>query len=178
MRKGNNIYTGTGIDFYPLDPKKEEVKIEDIAHALSLLCRGNGHLKHFYSVGQHCINCAFEAKERGYSEKVQKACLLHDASEAYISDITRPVKKELTQYLEIEERLQSVIYETFGIDLTDEEMKQVKIVDDALLKVEMRELLNYPYIEAEDMVSKPELEFSDMKMIEKIFIGLFNKLEV
>lgn len=55
-------------------------------------------------MGQHCINCAREAKARGYSERVQLACLLHDASEAYLSNVTRPVKRELPKYLEIEFR--------------------------------------------------------------------------
>lgn len=72
MRVGNNIYTYSEVDFYPLDPKKEEVKIEDIAHALSLICRGNGHLKHFYSVGQHCINCTLEAKKEDIAQKYRK----------------------------------------------------------------------------------------------------------
>lgn len=57
-------------------------------------------------------------------------------------------------------------------------MKQVKTVDDALLKIEMRELLNYPYIEAEDVLSEPDLSFCDMNTIERLFMGLFNKLEV
>lgn len=93
MRNGLHINTFTGIHFYPLDPKITEIKTEDIAHALSLICRANGHCSHFYSVAQHSLNCAEEAKIRDYSTRVQLGCLLHDASEAYISDITRPVKK-------------------------------------------------------------------------------------
>ena len=82
-------------EFYPLSPKTEDIDIEDIAHALSLLCRANGHFKHFYSVGLHSLNCAYEAMARGYSENVVLGCLLHDGSEAYLADITRPVKKPL-----------------------------------------------------------------------------------
>lgn len=55
--------------FDPLNPDLELVNITDIAHALSLLCRANGHFRNFYSVAQHSINCLEEAKERGYSEK-------------------------------------------------------------------------------------------------------------
>ena len=119
MRKGNCITTYTGIDFYIIDPHIDDINAKDIAHALSLACRANGHFKHFYSIAQHSINCFKEAKSRGYSEKVQLACLLHDGSEAYISDITRPAKQYLPQYLVIEENIQNKVYEKFGInDLT------------------------------------------------------------
>ena len=106
----SEIMTHSHKMFDPLHPNAELIDITDIAHALSMLCRANGHFKSFYSVGQHCINCAKEAKARGYSEFVQLACLLHDASEAYLSDVTRPVKQELPRYLEIETPLQAAIW--------------------------------------------------------------------
>lgn len=87
------ITTYTGKHFDPIQPEPGLFDLTDISHALSLLCRGNGHMKHFYSVAQHSIACAEEAKARGYSARVQLGCLLHDASEAYLSDVTRPVKK-------------------------------------------------------------------------------------
>ena len=86
------ITTYTGKHFDPIQPEPGLFDLTDISHALSLLCRGNGHMKHFYSVAQHSIACAEEAKARGYSARVQLGCLLHDASEAYLSDVTRPVK--------------------------------------------------------------------------------------
>ena len=91
--------TFSGRRFDPLMMTPEDVVLEDIAHALSLLCRGGGQLKYFYSVGQHCINCMKEAKARGWSKRMQLACLIHDASEAYISDIIRPVKVHLSNYM-------------------------------------------------------------------------------
>lgn len=86
------ITTYTGDHFDPTLPEAEHLHIEDIAHALSLICRGNGHVKTFFSVGSHCINCAKEAAARGYSGRLVLACLLHDASEAYLSDVPRPFK--------------------------------------------------------------------------------------
>ena len=71
----------------PYNIQPGDIDIEDIAHSLSLTSRANGHFKHFYSVAQHSINCAIEAKNRGYGTRVQLACLLHDASESYIADV-------------------------------------------------------------------------------------------
>ena len=73
------ILTYTKTEFYPLEPKIEDINITDISHALSLLCRANGHFKHFYSVGLHSINCAYEAMARGYSNNVILGCLLHSS---------------------------------------------------------------------------------------------------
>ena len=128
------IKTYTGVMFDPLYPESELIDILDIAHALSMLCRANGHFRSFYSVGRHCINCAMEAKAKGYSERVQLACLLHDSSEAYLSDVTRPVKHELPKYLEIEKPLQNAIWQKYlGSALTEEENSQVFHIDDAML---------------------------------------------
>ena len=97
----DTILTYSKIRFAPLSPREADIKLLDIAHSLSLLCRANGHFPEFFSVAQHCINCEREARARGYSKKVRLACLLHDASEAFISDVTRPVKKNLLEYTAI-----------------------------------------------------------------------------
>ena len=118
----NTMTTYSGRKFDPMQMTPGDVYIEDIAHALSLLCRGGGQLSYFYSVGQHSLNCAAEAQARGWSERQQLACLLHDASEGYISDIIRPVKIYLTNYLEIESKIMGTILTHFGLDdLTEEE---------------------------------------------------------
>lgn len=76
---GDYITTFTGKHFYPMSPDPMAICIEDIAHALSLICRGNGHVHKFWSVAEHCICCAKEAEARGLSARVILACLLHDA---------------------------------------------------------------------------------------------------
>lgn len=146
------ITTVTGKHFYPLNPNSDDIDIKDIAHALSLICRANGHFKYFYSVAQHCIACAEEAIARGYSWEVILGCLLHDASEAYLCDVTRPVKKQLPRYLQAEENLQDVIWKHFiGRELTEDEKKLVFEIDDAILSMEfhllMPEDLNEDYRE-------------------------------
>ena len=139
----SEIKTYTGIMFDPLIPDPELICIEDIAHALSMLCRTNGHFWSFYSVGQHCINCAREAAARGYSVRVQLGCLLHDGSEAYLSDVTRPVKQALPVYLEIEEPLQEAIWNKWlSAPLTEEEQRQVFEIDDDMLLNEFVALMD------------------------------------
>ena len=110
---GDCITTYTGKHFDPTHPDEELICIEDIAHALSLLCRGNGHVRTFFSVGQHCILCAKEAEARGYSGRLILASLLHDASECYMSDVPRPFKKSLPEYRKQEEALLNIIYQKY-----------------------------------------------------------------
>ena len=155
------IKTYSGIMFDPLCPDTELISIVDIAHALSMLCRANGHFKSFYSVGQHSINCMQEAKARGYSRKIQLACLLHDASEAYLSDVTRPVKQELPKYLEIEEPLQEAIWRKYlGAELTEEEKVRVFEIDDAMLYYKFKALMDTRLAAKEpELRSKPEFRF-------------------
>ena len=107
------ITTYTGKHFDPVNPDASLLCIEDIAHALSLLCRGNGHVQTFFSVGQHCIACAKEAQARGLSARLVLACLLHDASECYMSDVPRPFKQTLPEYTRLEDQLLDMIYMHF-----------------------------------------------------------------
>lgn len=179
MRKGDFIYTHSETEFWPLDPNMDEITAKDIGHALSLVCRGNGHVKHFYSVAQHSIFCAKEAKLRRLSKRVQLGCLLHDGSEAYLSDITRPVKKQLPTYIEIEEHLQNYIYEKFGLtNISKEELNQIKVIDDAMLKYELDILMNYNHIEAEDILGQFDLSFRNMNDVESEFIDLLHALSL
>ena len=168
------ITTVSGIHFYPLDPNPDDIDINDIAHALSLICRANGHFKYFYSVAQHCIACANEAIARGYSLEVILGSLLHDASEAYLCDVTRPVKKHIPQYLRAEEKLQDVIWERFiGRSLTENEKKLIFEIDDDILSQEfhllMPEDLNDDY---RKLKSKYACEYQDPKKVKERFIQM------
>lgn len=168
------ILTYTNTLFYPLAPRAEEVKIKDIAHALAQMCRANGHFRTFYSVAQHSINCAREAAARGLPVRIRLACLLHDASEAYISDITRPVKYYLDDYKKIEHKLQTVIYQKFGIGaLTASECRQIGAVDNALLHHEF-EQLHYRgiFAVAPPLYSTADFAERGMRSVEAEFLGL------
>lgn len=175
----NFILTYSKIKFFPLEPVKEGIKIVDIAHSLSLMTRANGHCSHFYSVAQHSIHCYKEAKSRGYSERLQLACLLHDASESYISDITRPVKCNLPEYSFIEEKLQGVIYDRFELgDLTNEERKQIEDVDDTLLHYEFEELMDFPIFDVPPgKATDHDFAQRDFSSVEQEFIAIYNSLK-
>ncbi len=128
------ITTIGGRKFDPVSPDEKDIDIEDIAHSLSLICRANGHFREFFSVARHCINCAREAAARGYSSRVALLCLLHDATEAYIGDMTRPLKMQLPYYCENEKRLYSKILSALDIsEPTHDESAVVREIDDCML---------------------------------------------
>ncbi len=175
-----DITTYTKKRFDPIAPKEELIDILDIAHSLSLLCRANGHFPKFYSVGEHCVNCAREAEARGYSARVQLACLLHDASEAYLSDVTRPVKSVLPKYKKIENALADVIYKKWlGSVLNEEEYALMREVDDALLYHEMLAYFKEKIFEDEPpLLSKPFFSFDGFEKTEQRYLSLFETLKV
>lgn len=178
LKREHAILTYTNTFFYPLAPKIEDINICDIAHALSQMCRANGHFKTFYSVAQHSMNCSLEAKARGLSKRVQLACLLHDASEAYISDITRPVKAHLHEYRKIEAKLQQVIYKKFDIaDLNAEEIKNIDEIDNALLYYEFK-YLHHQGLQEQllPLYSLPDVGEKNMSLVEKEFILLMEEV--
>ena len=82
------VSTYTGKQFFPLDPQQDQVDIEDIAHGLAYQCRFNGQTRYFYSVAQHSLIVAGLVPKRLYL-----AALLHDAAEAYMGDMVKPLKQ-------------------------------------------------------------------------------------
>ena len=171
------ITTYTGKHFDPTSPDMSLVDIRDIAHALSLTCRGNGHVQTFFSVGQHCIWCAREAQARGYDRRVVLACLLHDASEAYMSDVPRPLKHMLSEYVAVEECLLQKIYEKYlGSDLTAEEAALVKVVDDDVLYFDLKELLHETLDrEVPQMKVAPDYDFVPFAQVEEEYLALYEQ---
>lgn len=130
--RGDWMQTATGRQFWPMDPRPHEVSIEDIAHALSLLCRFGGHCLRFYSVAEHCVLLA-----RAAPAQFKLWALLHDASEAYIVDVPRPLKPFLVNYAQAEAAVMRAIEFRFGLHLGMPD--QVKKLDRAILVDEMRQ---------------------------------------
>lgn len=131
---GDWIQVHSGGRFYPADPRIEHIEIHDIAHALSMVNRFAGHTHFPYSVAQHSVYVSYEVPPEH-----ALCALMHDATEAYLVDIPRPLKKMLPGYYEIEDRCWRVIAQKFGLP---EEMPQtVKDADNAVLLAEKDALL-------------------------------------
>lgn len=172
---GPFILTFTGKKFYPLDPRPEDICIQDIAHSLSLTCRWTGHCHHFYSVAEHSYRVA-EMVESKY----KKAALLHDASEAYICDLSHPLKHYSglgDLYMDAEYKIMCAINEKFNIELDREGLKLIKKADDDMLEIEMNELMldiapTHEYKSKYGSVSSFGINWRDA---EYIFLEEFNK---
>jgi hypothetical protein len=139
-RDGGFVETATGGRFYPFDPSPDDVRLEDVAAGLAHTCRFGGHCREFYSVAQHSLHVASELADRG--PRLQAYGLLHDAGEAYLGDLPRPVKAEFPAFEAAEERILSAVWT--AVDLpppTDDEWAAVMAADDRLLAYEAGELL-------------------------------------
>lgn len=112
--RGDWMQTFTGRRFYPLDPRSDEIDPADIAHALSLLCRYGGHVDRFYSVAEHCVLMSEWVGQQ--SPEHALAALLHDATEAYVVDVPRPLKRQLPEYRAIEDAVWFAVASRFGVD--------------------------------------------------------------
>jgi len=130
------ITTCTGKKFHYLDPKQEEICIEDIAHALALTCRFGGHCKMFYSVAEHSIRVADIVDYK----KLKLSALLHDAHEAYLHDVPRPIKHDMPQYKVMADAIQKVIMNKFSCQY-NEVNQHIKYADDVMLATEAKTLL-------------------------------------
>lgn len=130
------IETRSGIIFHFLDPQPEEIKIEDIAYALANQCRFNGHCNRFYSVAEHSVLVAALVEQED-----RLAALLHDASEAYLSDIPSPIKQFLPDYKRMEEKVQTAIESKFLSQGYIQNFQSIKTADRQQLSTEAHYLL-------------------------------------
>lgn len=111
--KDSWIRTYSGNKCFFFKPEKSNIDIVDIAHALSLVCRYNGAVRRFYSVAQHCCIIAQKLLDETGERHIAYQGLMHDSSEAFISDIPRPYKKHFEGYKEAEERFEKWLAEKF-----------------------------------------------------------------
>lgn len=141
------IETRSGREFWPLEPRKQDVDLYDIAHALSNQCRFSGHTMIHYSVAEHCVRVA-ELLRDWVPPSTDKRIiclwgLLHDASEAYLVDIPSPLKQDprFAAYRAAEAAVMAAICDRFG--LPREEPTWVGVADGVLLATEARDLMAY-----------------------------------
>jgi hypothetical protein len=141
-RKGDWCETSTGGRFYAIDPRPEDYDLQDIVHSLSNMPRFGGHARrdhgNVYTVAQHSVAVANHILQFSPRKKnLAMYGLFHDASEAYLVDIPRPIKPELTNYKTIETGVQNAIYTKFCGTLPNEAQELViKKADMALLFIE------------------------------------------
>jgi len=131
------IETQSGVRFELSDPDPDSVALCDITHALGKLCRYTGHTSRFYSVAEHSIHVASLVPE-----ELRLAALLHDAAEAYIGDLSTPLKMLISEtgpLLKVtENKILSAVWKKFGISLTAENLIVIHEADIRVLLAERR----------------------------------------
>lgn len=141
-RRGNPIETYSGTYFYPLDPRPDDVHVTDVAHGLANTCRYAGQCKFFYPVALHSVYVSREL-EAEYGPTVQLYGLFHDAAEAYVTDVPRPIKGELEGYEEIERNILDAVWDRLDVaPPIDEQWQAVMDADERLFRYEADELLS------------------------------------
>lgn len=174
-RKGYYMLTWSGGHYFPCDPREREIFIADIAHHLAMQCRFNGAVTRFYSVAEHCYHCSFEGPQDEALER-----LMHDAAEAYLGDLIRPLKKlpELfSAFGELEERNDRAIAARFG--LTYPWPTSVKTADEAVCTLEMQHAIlaeDKGVLHDNSRVSGRTLKFWDPLTARAKFIERFMEL--
>lgn len=177
MKYWIETHTGKRFDYENIELNKIDIK--DIAHALSNTCRFNGHSSEFYSVAEHSIGVAVAMPSCRY----MLPALLHDATEAYMPDVSKPLKGYWNTFFnldEFEDKISKHIYLQLGISIDEEIWKQIKIYDYAMLRRERdylfegKQLWEFP---KEIPVIKPEIHKWSPKVAEKMFLKFYDLLK-
>jgi hypothetical protein len=145
--------TFLGLKVFPLDLKPEEIDIRDIAHSLAMQCRFNGHTRKFYSVAHHSVLVSYYLPHI-----LAREGLMHDATEAYLHDVVRPIKHHpaMVFYRRAEARAEKAIWKRFGLaPLSVEDEALVKLVDNRVLMTEKRDLLKSKEINRWSIKAEP-----------------------
>ena len=132
---GSTIKVSSGHYVDIQSPEPDMIDIQSIASALSKICRFGGHCPLFYSVAEHCIHAAGFAYTDGHPLEVVAAVLLHDATEAYLGDMVKPLKQLLPEYSKLEGKMELAVSDHFRIDFR-KHRDVIKHYDRLMLKAE------------------------------------------
>jgi hypothetical protein len=173
------MQTATERKFWPLDPRESDIHIEDIAHALSMICRFGGHCRVFYSVAEHSVRVSTHVEALGGERWHQLAALLHDSPEAYIGDMVRPLKRmpEMEGFRDAEERIARAICSRFCVFSLDTPL--IQTADEALLATEARDIMGGESAGKWTLHAEPQtqtIEPWSMEMARAAFLGRFHAL--
>lgn len=175
QKRGINMQLYSGKPFFLTDPRPEDMTIEDIAHSLSNQCRFNGHTKEFYSVAQHSVLVS-----ENVPPEYAMAGLMHDAGEAYVSDLTKPVKVIVQgAFKALERSIDIVVCEAFDLDYRACHSGVVKEADKRILATEKRDLMRHAKGVCWGYLSKPydfRIKPLPPKQAEKLFLARFKRL--
>lgn len=164
--------TASGIKVNIHNPDVSTIYIDDIASALSKICRFGGNINQFYTVAQHSLLVAALAPK-----ELKLEALLHDASEAYIGDVIKPLKVVLgNAYSVIEDRFMDTISERFGLD--QEKLKAIKQYDKEALELEHAYLQKGEVAEWKQKMLELglwQLPLFDHAFVRRVFLKEFDK---
>lgn len=139
---GSTIRLRSGHYFDLANPQPWQFCLRDIAGGLSKICRFGGQIDRFYSVAEHSVHCANQAIKDSAPRAVQVAALLHDASEAFIGDVVKPLKNMLPAYAAIEQRISAVVGTRYDLCVAESTWDAVREIDHSMLIAERRALFS------------------------------------
>lgn len=165
MRKSNEyICMRDGSKFYLEKPTLKSIRLNDIAHALSMICRYTGHVPEFYSVAQHAVLVSLLSK-------YPLAALHHDSSEAFVGDVNKPLKRMLgNDYCEIESGIMFQISKRFNFKWGGEVHDEIKYWDVVVLGAEVLSMMPE---KAKNFNLNKKLNREQLKQAKKIKIEAF-----
>lgn len=177
QERGINMQLFSGKPFFLTDPRSNEMRIEDIAHSLSNQCRFNGHTLEFYSVAQHSVLVS-----ENVPPEYALAGLMHDAGEAYVSDLSKPVKVIIQgAFKDLERRIDLIVCEAFDLDYLSCHTGPVKEADNRVCATERRDLMAAPCgVCWGDMPEPYDFHINPMppKEAEALFLARYKELNV
>src|SRR5579885_1941778 len=166
-----NTYTGQKV--YLIEPDPATLLIADVAHHLSLIARFNGATRTHYSVAQHSVLCSLHG-----DQNFALSILMHDAQEAFLGDMHRPLKREMTAYRYIERLFERALAKKFGYCIRGDAHKAIKYVDNRMLFTESRDLLPNKNLNWKDEVEPFPWQIMPWtpKKAERAFLQRFKEL--
>ena len=186
QRVGDWMSMASGRVFWPLDPRADEVHIDDIAQALSNVCRFGGRCSEFYSVAQHSVWVARYVEQRHPGRPLLALhALLHDAAEAYLGDVVRPLKPAMVVeragtyelFAVTEDRVMATIIARFGLEPLDfVDYGHIKFADNVALATEARDLMGDPRWPGLPEPAKERIDFLSPRAARTQFLREFERL--